>query len=111
MEEMLREYLPILVLLGIAIALGIVLILAAVVLAVEQAQGEIVIGNLIEGARKNGDLAPQIEGGADAQEDSDDDDRQEQLLGAIRVSHKSYPRRCRLSANHTESRPSAGRPG
>ena len=40
MEEMLREYLPVLVLLGIAIALGLVLILAAVVLAVRNPDPE-----------------------------------------------------------------------
>ena len=40
MEEMLREYLPILVLLGIAIALGLVLILAAVILAVRHPDPE-----------------------------------------------------------------------
>ena len=40
MEEMLREYLPILVLLGIAIGLGIVLILAAVVLGVRHPDPE-----------------------------------------------------------------------
>ena len=39
-EDMLREYLPILVLLGIAIALGLVLILAAVVLAVRNPDPE-----------------------------------------------------------------------
>jgi len=39
-EEMLREYLPILVLLGIAIGLGIVLILAAVILAVRHPDPE-----------------------------------------------------------------------
>jgi len=39
-EEMLREYLPILVLLGIAIGLGLVLILAAVVLAVRNPDSE-----------------------------------------------------------------------
>jgi len=40
LEEMLREYLPILVLLGIAIGLGIVLILAAVVLGVRHPDPE-----------------------------------------------------------------------
>ena len=40
MEEMLREYLPILVFLAIAIGLGIVLILAAVVLAVRNPDPE-----------------------------------------------------------------------
>jgi len=40
LEEMLREYLPVLVLLGIAIALGLVLILAAVVLAVRNPDPE-----------------------------------------------------------------------
>ena len=39
-EEMLREYLPILVFLGIAIALGAILILAAVVLAVSHPDPE-----------------------------------------------------------------------
>jgi NADH-quinone oxidoreductase subunit A len=39
-EEMLREYLPVLVLLGIAIGLGLVLILAAVVLAVRHPDPE-----------------------------------------------------------------------
>ncbi len=39
-EEMLREYLPILVFLGIAIALGAILILAAVVLAVRHPDPE-----------------------------------------------------------------------
>ncbi|WP_319824215.1 NADH-quinone oxidoreductase subunit A [Thalassovita sp.] len=40
MEEMLREYLPILVFMAIAIALGIVLILAAVILAVRHPDPE-----------------------------------------------------------------------
>ncbi len=40
MEEMLREYLPILVFLAVAIGLGIVLILAAVVLAVRNPDPE-----------------------------------------------------------------------
>ncbi len=40
MEEMLREYLPILVFLAIAIVLGLVLILAAVVLAVRNPDPE-----------------------------------------------------------------------
>ncbi|ETW11775.1 NADH:ubiquinone oxidoreductase subunit A [Roseivivax marinus] len=40
MEDMLREYLPILVFLAIAIALGLVLILAAVVLAVRRPDPE-----------------------------------------------------------------------
>ncbi|ETX29468.1 NADH-quinone oxidoreductase subunit A [Roseivivax isoporae] len=40
MEDLLREYLPILVFLGIAIGLGIVLILAAVVLAVRRPDPE-----------------------------------------------------------------------
>ena len=40
MEEMLREYLPVLVLLGIAVALGLILILAAVVLAVRNPDPE-----------------------------------------------------------------------
>ena len=40
MEDLLREYLPILIFLGIAIALGIVLILAAVVLAVRNPDPE-----------------------------------------------------------------------
>ena len=40
MEELLREYLPILIFLGIAIALGLVLILAAVVLAVRNPDPE-----------------------------------------------------------------------
>ncbi len=39
-EEMLREYLPILVFLGIAVALGAILILAAVVLAVRHPDPE-----------------------------------------------------------------------
>ena len=34
MEELLREYLPILIFLGLAIALGLVLLLAAAVVAV-----------------------------------------------------------------------------
>ena len=40
MEELLREYLPILILAAIAIALGIVLILAAVILAVRNPDPE-----------------------------------------------------------------------
>ncbi len=40
MEEMLREYLPILVFLAVAIALGAILILAAVVLAVRHPDPE-----------------------------------------------------------------------
>ncbi len=40
MEELLREYLPIVIFLGIAIALGVVLILAAVVLAVRNPDPE-----------------------------------------------------------------------
>ncbi len=40
MEDLLREYLPILVFLGIAIALGLVLILAAVVVAVRNPDAE-----------------------------------------------------------------------
>ncbi len=40
MEEMLREYLPILVFLAVAVALGLVLILAAVVLAVRRPDPE-----------------------------------------------------------------------
>ncbi|WP_095589927.1 NADH-quinone oxidoreductase subunit A [Actibacterium ureilyticum] len=40
MEELLREYLPILVFLGLAVALGLVLILAAVVLAVRNPDPE-----------------------------------------------------------------------
>ena len=40
MEEMLREYLPILVFLGVAIGLGLVLILSAVVLAVRNPDPE-----------------------------------------------------------------------
>ena len=40
MEELLREYLPILVFLGIAIGLGAVLILAAVILAVRNPDPE-----------------------------------------------------------------------
>ncbi|ETA53014.2 NADH-quinone oxidoreductase subunit A [Ponticoccus alexandrii] len=40
MEEMLREYLPILVFLAVAVGLGIVLILAAVVLAVRHPDPE-----------------------------------------------------------------------
>jgi len=39
-EEMLREYLPVLVLLAVAIGLGVVLILAAVVLAVRNPDPE-----------------------------------------------------------------------
>jgi NADH-quinone oxidoreductase subunit A len=39
-EEMLREYLPILVFLAVAVGLGIVLILAAVVLAVRNPDPE-----------------------------------------------------------------------
>ena len=40
MQELLREYLPILVFLGIAIALGLVLILSAVILAVKNPDPE-----------------------------------------------------------------------
>ena len=40
MEELLREYLPILIFLGIAIALGLVLMLAALVLAVRRPDPE-----------------------------------------------------------------------
>ncbi|WP_118132725.1 NADH-quinone oxidoreductase subunit A [Oceanicella sp. SM1341] len=40
MDELLREYLPILIFLGIAIGLGLVLILAAVVLAVRRPDAE-----------------------------------------------------------------------
>ncbi|MBN7785549.1 MULTISPECIES: NADH-quinone oxidoreductase subunit A [Ponticoccus] len=40
MEEMLREYLPILVFLAVAVGLGVVLILAAVVLAVRRPDPE-----------------------------------------------------------------------
>ena len=40
MEELLREYLPILIFLGIAVALGLVLILAAVIVAPKDADPE-----------------------------------------------------------------------
>ncbi len=40
MDELLREYLPILVFLGVAIGLGLVLVLAAVVLAVRRPDPE-----------------------------------------------------------------------
>lgn len=40
MEDLLREYLPILIFLGIAVALGIVLILAAVIVAVRHPDAE-----------------------------------------------------------------------
>ncbi|OSP54507.1 NADH-quinone oxidoreductase subunit A [Pseudoruegeria sp. SK021] len=40
MEELLREYLPILIFLGIAIALGLVLLLAAAILAVRHPDPE-----------------------------------------------------------------------
>ena len=40
MEELLREYLPILIFLGIAVALGLVLILAAVIVAVRHPDAE-----------------------------------------------------------------------
>ena len=40
MEELLREYLPIIVFLGIAIALGVVLMLAAIILAVRRPDPE-----------------------------------------------------------------------
>lgn len=40
MEELLREYLPILIFLGIAIGLGVVLILAAVIVAVRHPDAE-----------------------------------------------------------------------
>ena len=40
LEELLREYLPILVFLGLAIALGLILMLAAVIVAVRNPDAE-----------------------------------------------------------------------
>lgn len=40
MEELLREYLPVIIFLGIAVALGVVLMLAAIILAVRRPDPE-----------------------------------------------------------------------
>ena len=45
MDDLLREYLPILIFLGLAVALGLILVIAALVLAVRRLSCDSVVGD------------------------------------------------------------------